>query len=247
MIIDILTLFPAMFQGPLTESIIKRAVEAGLVTIRLHNIRDWAPDKHHVTDDYPYGGGAGMVMKPEPIFASAEAVLAMSPSDKMPPVILLTPQGRLFSQSVAHDLAGYERLLLVCGHYEGVDERVREHLVTDEISVGDYVLTGGELPAMIILDAVARLLPGVLAPASLGEESHSAGLLEYPQYTRPPELRGWAVPEILLSGNHGAIARWRRREALRRTWQRRPNLLAKLDLSADEKGFLDELAQGEEQ
>jgi tRNA (guanine37-N1)-methyltransferase len=241
--IDILTLFPAMFQGPLTESMIKRAVEAGYLSVRIHNMRDWTTDKHHVTDDYPYGGGSGMVMKPEPVFAAVEAVLAISPVEPRPPVILMTPQGRLFTQAVAHELSKCSRLVLVCGHYEGVDERVREHLVTDEISVGDYVLTGGELPAMIVLDAVARLVPGVLDPGSLGEESHSAGLLEYPQYTRPPQFRGWTVPETLLSGNHGAIARWRRRESLKRTLRRRPDLLGKLPLSDDEQQYLDELSQ----
>ncbi len=245
--IDILTLFPAMFQGPLTESILKRAVEAGYLTIRVHSLRDWTTDKHHVTDDYPYGGGSGMVMKPQPIFAAVEAVLALPSAEPRPPVILMTPQGRLFTQAVARDLAQQARLVLLCGHYEGIDERVREHLVTDEISIGDYVLTGGELPAMVVLDAVARLTPGVIAPGSLAEESYSAGLLEYPQYTRPPDYRGWMVPEVLLSGNHGAIARWRRRAALKRTWQRRPDLLARLDLSADEQRFLDDLAQGVEE
>ena len=248
MLVDILTMFPTMFQGPFSESIIKRAVEAGLLSIRIHNIRDWATDKHHITDDYPYGGGAGMVMKPEPVFAAVEAVLAIEPSPAAEPqtpvpVILLTPQGRLFTQAVARELAHHPRILLVCGHYEGVDERVRQHLVTDEISIGDYVLTGGELPAMVVVDAVARLVPGILDPSSIGEESHTAGLLEYPQYTRPLEFRGWTVPEILLSGNHGAIARWRRREALRRTWQRRPDLLALARLSPEEKQLLDEWAQ----
>jgi tRNA (guanine37-N1)-methyltransferase len=241
--VDILTLFPAMFQGPMSESMIKRAIEAGYLTVRIHNLRDWTTDKHHVTDDYPYGGGAGMVMKPEPVFAAVEAVLTMASVEPRPPVVLMTPHGRPFTQAVAHDLSRHPRLIIVCGHYEGVDERVREHLVTDEISIGDYVLTGGELPAMVVLDTVARLVPGVLDPGSLGEESHSAGLLEYPQYTRPPEFRGWSVPDVLLSGNHGAIARWRRREALKRTLQRRPDLLATLDLSMDEQQYLDELRQ----
>jgi tRNA (guanine37-N1)-methyltransferase len=232
-----------MFQGPLSESIIKRAVDAGYLSVSIHNIRDWATDKHHVADDYPYGGGAGMVMKVEPVFAAVEAVLAMGTTEPPPPVILMDPQGRRFTQSVAQELAEKPRLILLCGHYEGVDERIREHLVSDEISIGDYVLTGGELPAMVILDAVARLVPGVLAPGSLGEESHSGGLLEYPQYTRPPEFRGWTVPDMLLSGNHGAIARWRRRAALRRTWQRRPDMLAAIHLSQDEQQFLDDLAQ----
>jgi tRNA (guanine37-N1)-methyltransferase len=235
--IDIFTLFPAMFQGPFQESILKRAMEQGLLTIALHNIRDYTTDKHHVTDDYPYGGGAGMVMKPEPIFAAVEAVLPQSAI----PIILLSPQGRLFTQAVAQELAAHPRLALLCGHYEGVDERVRQHLATDEISIGDYVLTGGELPAIVIVDAVARLLPGVLDAASPLEESHASGLLEYPHYTRPPEFRGWAVPEILLSGNHAAIARWRRQEALRRTRQRRPDLLARATLTAANRQFLQEL------
>jgi tRNA (guanine37-N1)-methyltransferase len=241
MLFDILTLFPAMFEGPLTESILKRAVEAGLLTVRVHNIRDWTHDKHHVTDDYPYGGGSGMVMKPEPLFEAVEAVLAMLPVEPRPPVILMTPQGRPFTQAVAADLARLPRLVLVCGHYEGIDERVRQRLATDEISIGDYVLTGGELPAMVVLDAVARLAPGVLAPGSLGEESHSGGLLEYPHYTRPPVFRGWGVPDVLLSGNHAAIARWRRREALKRTRQRRPDMLDNAVLSDDERLFLADL------
>jgi tRNA (guanine37-N1)-methyltransferase len=242
--IDIFTLFPAMFQGPFQESILKRAMEQGLLTIAIHNIRDYATDKHHVTDDYPYGGGAGMVMKPEPIFAAVEAVLSQSAicnRQSAIPIILLSPQGRLFTQAVAQELAAHTRLALLCGHYEGVDERVRQHLATDEISIGDYVLTGGELPAMVVVDAVVRLVPGVLDAASPLEESHASGLLEYPQYTRPPEFRGWAVPEILLSGNHGAIARWRRQEALRRTRQRRPELLAKATLTAADRKFLQEL------
>jgi tRNA (guanine37-N1)-methyltransferase len=244
MIVDVLTLFPGMFVGPLTESMIKRAVDAGLLSIRIHDIRDWATDKHHVCDDYPYGGGAGMVMKPEPVFAATEAVLSLPPGGS-PPVVLMTPQGRVFTQSVAAEFASWPRLLLLCGHYEGVDERIRSNLVTDEISIGDYVLTGGELAAMVIVDAVARLVPGVLEPGSLGEESHGAGLLEYPQYTRPPVFRNWAVPEILLSGNHGAIAAWRRRQALQRTWQRRPDLVARLDLSAEDRRLIDGLEQGE--
>nr|BBH94068.1 tRNA (guanine-N(1)-)-methyltransferase [Thermogemmatispora argillosa] len=227
--IDIFTLFPAMFEGPFSESILKRARERGLLSIALHNIRDFTTDKHHVVDDYPYGGGVGMVMKPEPIFAAVEAVYQGGP------IILLTPQGRLFNQQIARELAREPRLSLICGHYEGVDERVAEHLATDQLSIGDYVLTGGELPAMVVVDAVARLIPGVLGhDESTHEESHSNYLLEYPQYTRPPEFRGWKVPEILLSGNHAQIARWRRKEALRRTRRRRPDLFAKLDLSSKE-------------
>ena len=224
---DIFTLFPEMFQGPFSESILKRAQEQGLLSIGLHNIRDATTDKHHIVDDYPYGGGAGMVIKPEPIFTAVEAVYQSGP------IILLTPQGRLFNQQVAHMLAQEPRLTLICGHYEGSDERVREHLATDELSIGDYVLTAGELAAIIVVDAVSRLIPGVLGgSASTQEESHSDNLLEYPHYTRPPDFRGWRVPAILLSGNHAQIARWRRKESLRRTRERRPDLFAKLDLSS---------------
>ncbi len=232
---DIFTLFPDMFRGPLDESIIARARDRGLVEIALHNPRDWTTDRHHIVDDYPYGGGSGMVMKPDPIFAAVEAVYLGGP------IILLGPAGRLFTQSVAHELAAEPRLTLICGHYEGVDERIREHLATDELSIGDYVLTGGELPAMVVVDAVTRLLPGVLAPGSTSEESHTGGLLEYPQYTRPPAFRDWPVPEILLSGNHGAVARWRRKEALRRTRTRRPDLLAHADLSPLDRALLAEI------
>ena len=224
---DIFTLFPGMFQGPLSESILKRAQEQGLLSIALHNIRDSTTDKHHIVDDYPYGGGAGMVMKPDPIFAAVESVYQGGP------IILLSPQGRLFTQQIARDLSQEARLTLISGHYEGIDERVREQLVTDEISIGDYVLTGGELAAMVVVDAVSRLLPGVLGgEESPLEESHSSGLLEYPQYTRPPDFRGWRVPDVLLSGNHAEIAKWRRKESLRRTKERRPDLFAKLDLSS---------------
>jgi tRNA (guanine37-N1)-methyltransferase len=222
---DIFTLFPAMFQGPFTESILKRAQERGLLSIALHNIRDATTDKHHVVDGYPYGGGAGMVMKPEPIFAAVEAVYQGGP------IILMTPQGRLFHQQIARELSQQSRITLLCGHYEGVDERVRQRLATDELSIGDYVLTGGELAAMVVVDAVSRLIPDVLAQDSTHEESHSANLLEYPQYTRPPEFRGWRVPEVLLSGHHEQIARWRRKESLRRTRERRPDLFVRLDLS----------------
>jgi tRNA (guanine37-N1)-methyltransferase len=226
---DIFTLFPEMFQGPFSESILKRAQERGLLSIALHNIRDATTDRHHVVDDYPYGGGAGMVMKPEPIFKAVEAVYQDGP------IILLTPQGRLFNQQIARRLSQEAHVTLICGHYEGIDERVREHLITDEISIGDYVLTGGELAAMVVVDAASRLIPGVLGgEESVLEESHSGGLLEYPQYTRPPEFRGWHAPDVLLSGNHGEIARWRRKESLRRTRERRPDLFEKLDLSCKE-------------
>jgi tRNA (guanine37-N1)-methyltransferase len=239
---DIFTLFPGMFQGPFSESILKRAQERDLLSIALHNIRDATTDRHHIVDDYPYGGGAGMVMKPDPIFAAIERV------HQGGPIIYLTPQGRLFNQQIALELAQQPRLTLLCGHYEGIDERVCQHLVTDEISIGDYVLTGGELAAMILVDAVSRLLPGVLAADSPQEESHSSNMLEYPQYTRPPEFRGWRVPDILLSGHHANIVRWQRKEALRRTRTRRPDLFARLDLSskADQK-ILRELDAEEQQ
>lgn len=240
---DIFTLFPDMFQGPFAESILKRAQERGLLSIVLHNIRAITTDKHHIVDDYPYGGGAGMVMKPEPIFAAIEAVYESGP------IILLTPQGRLFNQQTARALAQEQRVTLLCGHYEGIDERVRQHLVTGEISIGDYVLTGGELAAMVVVDVVSRLIPGVLgAEASIQEESHSENLLEYPHYTRPPEFRGWRVPDILLSGHHAQVARWRRKESLRRTRQRRPDLFEKVELSSKlDKQLLRELDEEEDE
>ena len=220
---DIFTLFPEIFPPYLDESILKRARESGLLEFGLHNIRDYTTDKHRTTDDEPYGGGGGMVMKPEPIFAAVESVLGAPP---VCPVILLTPQGRPFTQKVAVELAAADHLALLCGRYEGVDERVRQHLVTDEISLGDFVLTGGELPALAIIDAVTRLLPGVLGdPEATQKDSHANGLLEYPHYTRPPEFRGWEVPEILRSGNHAAIEQWRRQQSLQRTQERRPDLL----------------------
>ena len=248
---DILTLFPAMFRGPFDESIIRRAVEAGRVSIALHNIRDHAPGKHRVTDDAPYGGGGGMVMKPEPIFNAVEAILGdESPSrwvggGELPvPVILLSPQGRLFTHQIARELARWPRLVLICGRYEGVDERVREYLCTDEISVGDYVLSGGELAAMLVVDAVTRLLPGVLGdPSAPFEDSHADGLLEYPHYTRPAEYRGHKVPPVLLSGHHAELVRWRRRESLRRTFLRRSDLLARARLSEADKTFLYQLEE----
>jgi len=212
----------------------------------LHDIRDYATDRHHVTDDTPYGGGGGMVMKPEPIWNAVEAVLGFDPASRsdVPPIILLTPQGRQFTQAVARELAAHERLLLLCGRYEGVDERVCQYLTTDEISVGDYVLSGGEIPAMVVVDAVIRLLPGVLGdPGATLDDSHASGLLEYPHYTRPPVYRGHVVPEVLLSGHHGEVDRWRRREALRRTRARRPDLLARADLSQTDREFLAQLEE----
>ena len=238
--IDILTLFPQMFQGIFDSSIIKRASEQNLVSIGVHNIRDYTHDKHHTADDYPYGGGAGMVLKPEPIFEAVESIERKADV----PVILLSPQGRLFSQQVAQELSRYSHLILICGHYEGVDERVREHLATDEISIGDYVLSGGELAAMVVIDAVFRLVPGVLgSEASPLDDSHVAGLLEYPQYTRPDTYRGWSVPEVLLSGNHAQIDNWRREQAIRRTYKHRPELLDKAELSSDEKRLVERLRQ----
>jgi len=210
--IHILTLFPNMFTGPFGESIIKRAIDHSLVDIMIRNVRDYTYDRHHVVDDYPYGGGPGMVLKPEPLFAAVEAIEGASEM----PVLLLTPQGRLFDQRVAEELAKYKEMILICGHYEGVDERVREHLVTDEISIGDYILSGGELAAMVVVDAMVRLLPGALgSEESVGDDSHTSGILEYPQYTRPHSFRGWDVPDVLLSGNHGEIASWRREQSLR--------------------------------
>lgn len=237
---DILTLFPGLFAGVFEESIIKRAREAGLVTVALHNIRDYAAGRHQVTDDTPYGGGGGMIMKPEPIFAAVEA-LSGEVMDQVP-IVLLTPKGRRFTQSVARSLSRERRLVLICGRYEGIDERVHRHLATDEISIGDYVLAGGEVPAMVVVEAVTRLIPGVLGdPSAPFEDSHAEGLLEYPHYTRPPTFRGHAVPEVLLSGHHAEIVRWRRRQALRRTWERRPELLESAQLDEDERRYVQEL------
>jgi tRNA (guanine37-N1)-methyltransferase len=236
--IDILTLFPQMFQGVFDSGVIKRAIDQKLVSLGVHNIRDQTHDKHHIVDDYPYGGGAGMVLKPEPIFEAVESIKGESKA----PVILLSPQGRLFSQKIAEELSRYSRLILICGHYEGVDERVSEYLATDEISIGDYVLTGGELAAMVVIDAVVRLLPGVLgSEESPWDDSHVAGLLEYPQYTRPASYRGWSVPQVLLSGNHAQIASWRREQAIRRTYERRPELIDKAELSSEEKRLVQKL------
>lgn len=241
--IDILTLFPGMFAGPFAESIVARAMKKGLVEIGLHNIRDFSHDKHSTVDDYPYGGGPGMVMMPGPIFEAVEAVRA--DSGNKGPAILLTPQGRLFNQKTADALASLEALILICGHYEGVDERVRQHLADDEISIGDYVLTGGELAAMVVVDAVVRRLPGALGDeASAEDDSHVSGLLQHPQYTRPATFRDWPVPEVLLSGNHAEIARWRRQQALRRT-RRRPDLLERARLSDKDKKFLETVAAEE--
>jgi tRNA (guanine37-N1)-methyltransferase len=238
MIIDILTIFPGMVAGPITESIIGKAIDRKLIDIRIINIRDYAADPHRTTDDRPFGGGSGMVMKPEPLVAAIGNVRENDPAAR---VILLSPQGKLFDQGIAFELSRLNHICLVCGRYEGVDERIRNHYVDDEISIGDYVLTGGELPALVIVDAVARLLPGVLGSnESLSEESFITGLLEYPHYTRPEIFENHRVPDILLSGNHGAIRRWRRQQALIRTWQRRPDLLEKNQLSREDEELLAE-------
>ena len=232
-----------MFEVPFSFGIFKRAVGQGLVSLNLHNIRDYTHDKHHTADDYPYGGGPGMVLKPEPIFEAVEAIKADLKGEAGElPVILLTPQGRPLSQQIAQELSQYSRLVLICGHYEGVDERVREYLATDEISIGDYVLTGGELPAMVVIDAVVRLLPGVLgSEASPLDDSHASGLLEYPQYTRPAVFREWSVPEVLLSGNHAQVDKWRREQVIRRTLERRPELLNKANLGLEDKQLVERL------
>ncbi len=242
---DILTLFPDMFIGPFTESIIKRAVQADVLEIYRHNIRDYATDRHRTTDDTPYGGGAGMVMKAEPLAAAIRAIL--SQHSAAPPVLLMSPDGEPFTQTLAEELACFPALVLVCGHYEGIDERVRTTLIDREISIGDYVLTGGELAAMVVVDAVARLVPGVVKAESVAEESFHHGLLEYPHYTRPATWEGQTVPPVLVSGHHGEVARWRHQQRLRRTLERRPDLLvaaaARGLLSADDLAFLATLAE----
>lgn len=238
---DIFTLFPEVFPSYLDASILHRAQVMGHLEVEVHNIRDWALDKHQVTDEPPYGGGGGMVMKPEPIFAAVEDILGKPPEC---PVILLTPQGELLYQDKAERLASFPRLGLIAGHYEGVDERVREHLVTDEISIGDYVLTGGELPALVLIDTLTRLIPGVLGdPFAAANDSHASGLLEGPHYTRPEDFRGWKVPEVLRSGHHARINRWRRDQALKRTLERRPDLLVDFPLTEEDQDFLDTLKE----
>ena len=242
---EVFTLLPEVFAPYLESSILLRARQRGLIDVRLHNIRDYAHDKHHTTDDTPYGGGGGMVMKPEPVFEAIETVLGLTAGQTQPPlvpVILLTPQGRVFNQRIAEELSGHERIALLCGRYEGVDERIREYLVTDEISIGDYVLTGGELPALMIMDAVSRLIPGVLGdPTGAQDDSHSMGLLEYPHYTKPSEFRGWKVPDVLLSGDHAKIEKWRREQALTRTFHKRPDMLEKAELDEKDKKIVEHL------
>jgi tRNA (guanine37-N1)-methyltransferase len=243
--IDVLTLFPEMIRCGVDFSILKRAQEKGTLSISVCNIRDFTKDKHHTTDESPYGGGAGMVMKPEPIFAAVES-LATEPEEGESRIVLMTPQGERFTQAKAQELSECSHLVFLCGHYEGVDERVREHLVTDEISIGDFVMTGGEIPALAVLDAVVRLIPGVLgAEESAIEESFADGLLEYPQYTRPAEFRGWEVPEVLLSGHHAEIAKWRRAQSLERTLKRRPDLMEKARLTEKDKVLLEKLKESD--
>ncbi len=242
--IDILTIFPAFFDSPLREGIIHRACERGLLDIRVHDLRAWTTDRHRVTDDAPYGGGAGMVMKPEPLFAAIEQLKAESPGST---TVLLSPQGRVWRQSLVREYGERRGLILVCGRYEGVDERVRAALIDEEISIGDYVLAGGETAALVLVETVAREVPGVVGQAeSVAQDSFFAGLLDHPHYTRPPLFRGLAVPEVLLSGDHAAIARWRRRAALRQTLRKRPDLLAAADLGAPDLELLDRIRGGDD-
>ena len=242
--IDVFSLFPEVIHPYLDASIIGKARESELIDIQVHNIRDYSEDKHRTTDDEPYGGGGGMVMIPGPIFTAVEAVLAQPAPQTA--IVMMTPQGRTFSQSVASELVNMDRLALICGRYEGVDERVRQHLITDEISIGDYVLTGGEIPALVVVDAVVRLIPGALGDeAATAKDSHVNNLLEGPHYTRPSLFRGWEVPEVLRSGDHAKVAEWRRMESLRRTRERRPDLLERATLTADDEELLDRLAKEE--
>lgn len=237
---EILSIFPEMFSSPLNFSLLKKAQEKGLIKISLHNIRDWADDKQKMTDDAPYGGGCGMVMKLEPVEKALSAIRGGDEKDST--VVLMTPQGEVFNQKIAAELSHKKRIMIVCGRYEGVDERIREHLVDREISIGDYILTGGELAAMVLIDAVSRFIPDVLGnPDSAQDESFSQNLLEYPQYTRPAAYKGWMVPDILLSGNHAEIELWRRKESLRKTYKKRPDLLNKITLSDEDKKILDKI------
>ena len=238
----VLTLFPKMFEGPFSEGVIKRGRDSGVIQINIHNIRDYTHDHHRKVDDYPFGGGPGMLLKPEPLFKAVETLKHSDELEDSLPIILLSPQGRKFTQKTAEKLAHCRELLLICGRYEGVDERVRTHLATEEISVGDYVLSGGELAAMVLIEAVSRMVPGVLGSInSSDDDSFTKGLLQHPQYTRPAQYREWTVPNVLLSGNHAEIDRWRRRESLRRTFQRRSDLLETLHLSFEDRCFIESL------
>jgi len=239
---DVLSIFPEMLQSPISFSLLKKAQERGLIEISLHDIRNWAHDKHKMTDDAPYGGGCGMVMKVEPV---ERALSTVKREELNPLVVLMTPQGETFNQKIATQLVSHEQVILICGRYEGFDERIREHLVHREISIGDYILTGGELSALVVIDAVARLVPGVLGnDESVKLESFSHGLLEYPQYTRPAEYKGWGVPEVLISGNHAQIELWRQVESLKKTWWRRPDLLEGADLSGQDREILEKIKLG---
>ncbi|MSQ30120.1 MAG: tRNA (guanosine(37)-N1)-methyltransferase TrmD [Dehalococcoidia bacterium] len=236
---DVVTIFPAMFASPLEQSILARARAAGLIEVQTHDLRTWAHDRHRTVDDTPFGGGAGMVMKPDPIFEAIEAIQPLTPQRAT--VVLMSPLGRPLDRALVDELAALPRLLILCGRYEGVDERVREHAVDLEVSIGDFVVSGGELPAMLLIDAVARRIPGVLgSEESLAEESFDDGLLEYPQYTRPPEFRGWAVPPVLLSGHHAEMDKWRRRQRLLRTRDLRPDLLEGVVVTPEERRWLEE-------
>lgn len=240
---DVLSIFPEMLHSPLNFSLLKKAQEKGLIEIGLHNIRDWAEDKHSMTDDAPYGGGCGMVMKVEPV---ERALAALKRADAKSLVVLMTPQGEVFNQSIAARFTEEKHIIIICGRYEGVDERIRKHLADREISIGDYILTGGEISSLVVMDAVSRLIPGVLGnEASASTESFSQGLLEYPQYTRPAEYQGWCVPDVLISGNHAQIERWQKIEAIRRTWLRRPDLLEKIELSEEDEATLEKIKQGQ--
>ena len=242
MVIDLITIFPGILDGPFRESMIKRAVEKSLVEINLIDLRDYTVDRHRQVDDTPYGGGCGMILKPEPLFSAVESLKEKSRAAS-PHVILMTPQGRKFDQQLAKKLAAMEHLILICGRYEGIDERVRLALVDDEISIGDFILTGGELAAAVLVDAVVRLLPGVLAEEASENESFTEPLLEHPHYTRPPLFRDMAVPPVLTSGNHGEIKAWRRKQSLIRTNERRPDLLEKANLEPTEREFLESLKE----
>lgn len=242
--IDVVTLFPAMFEGPMTESMLWKARDRGLLDLRFVQIRDFTTDRHRTADDTPYGGGGGMIMKPEPVMSAIETALDGAPQGT--PVLLMTPQGRVFSHQIATELAQHDRIVMVCGRYEGIDDRVRQLIITDELSIGDYVLTGGELAAMVVIDAVIRHIPGVLgAEGGAERESHADGILEGPHFTRPPVFRGLKVPDVLVEGNHAQVARWRRKEGLRRTWHNRPDLLFKAVLTEEERYWLAEFAEND--
>ena len=238
----VLTLFPGMFDSPFAEGVVSRAQQKGLLQIKVHDIREYTSDRHHTADDYVFGGGAGMLMKPEPLFEGVQSIRTTADLDENVPVVLLSPQGRKFNQRIAEEMARHRDVVLICGRYEGVDERVRQRLATDEISIGDYVLSGGDLAAMVVIDAVSRLIPGVVGSIeSTEDDSFATGLLQHPQYTRPAVYRGWSVPEVLLSGNRAEIESWRRRESLRRTFERRPELLDSAQLSDEDRRFIERI------